>query len=718
MRSLSTRYGSYWWPRRKGQWPPAIFLSEDIVTRREYSSQAAKGKTCNPKEIDTVEALPTSLKVEKYMESEVLRTSLSTTSERVAQPFPRVDEEAFVGDLKEKDENAQGSAKLDSAISVGPLERGDRPPKADSEKKAISVSLSSRGGTPLKTLRGVAAETLTSDSEVQQTRSMIGSGQTGEQAAVLFPSGWLRDPKTTGNSAFSTPEPRRSDRGLNRTSSVTPSDSRPQGHIHTFPFAEIVPPRTADSSTTSMGGSKPRGTFQNSVDDADEIVEYSPLTVLNPELDAAFHEDTSHTSLDAPMTSFSDLRAEPGLELEEDLERDTALEQETELEMKLADRTIHILGMGAVGKYIAHSLASLPHAPPITLLMHRPLLIQQWHDEGAVIRLVKNGNIHVQSGFHVESSAPFQRVYSQQRFPGFGKNLEHSAEPPHSIIDTLIVTTDPNTTTSALSSIRHRLRSSSTIFLVQDGLGIVQKLNTAVFPDPDRRPTYVLGSISHKIVSTEHKFTIEEKSPGVISCAKLPFVSAKKLEREGPVTIRKDFSWSPQARNLVTTLARTPDFHTKTLGHKSFYVTQLEKLAVGAVIGPLTVAFDCSNDQLLYNYNISLSMKFLLKEISQIICSLPELATLPKIPVSFSAERLEWIVLSTIQKTGKNLSSMLQDVRAGKRTDIEFYNGYLNRRASELGIDCPRNHMLLHLVKGKAAIQSREENGYIPFEEE
>jgi 2-dehydropantoate 2-reductase len=120
----------------------------------------------------------------------------------------------------------------------------------------------------------------------------------------------------------------------------------------------------------------------------------------------------------------------------------------------------------------------------------------------------------------------------------------------------------------------------------------------------------------------------------------------------------------------------------------------------------------------LYNYNITLMMKFLLEEISQIIRSLPELASLPKTQANFSAERLEWIVLSTIRKTGHNLSSMLQHVRVGEKTDIEFYTGYLVYRAAELGIACPRNHMLLHLVKGKVANKSREVNAYIPFQEE
>src|SRR5438874_1470778 len=67
---------------------------------------------------------------------------------------------------------------------------------------------------------------------------------------------------------------------------------------------------------------------------------------------------------------------------------------EPEIEREPVSKTIHILGLGAVGKYIAHNLAGQPDAPLVTLLMHRPLLMQQWHDEGAAIRLLKNGKIY------------------------------------------------------------------------------------------------------------------------------------------------------------------------------------------------------------------------------------------------------------------------------------------------------------------------------------
>lgn len=372
------------------------------------------------------------------------------------------------------------------------------------------------------------------------------------------------------------------------------------------------------------------------------------------------------------------------------------------------NETIHILGMGTAGKYIAHALASNSHAPPVTLLMHNQATIQQWYDEGAAIRVLKNGKAHIQSQFSIELSAkPLSRQDEMmgRRRPG----------QVDSIIETLIVTTEPNVMLPAIASIRHRLRPSSTICLVSDGLGMMDIINAELFPDHSVRPTYVLGCMTHRLASTYRDFTIEEKITGGITVSKLPRMNAQDPER---VSVRRaDFSWSPQAKHLMTTLIRTPDLNTRAYGHKSFYKSQLRRLAIGAVIGPLSVAFDCSNDKLLFNYNISQTMHFLIREISRIITSLPQLRNLPRIRQDFDPVKLEAIIVSAIAQTGTNLSSMLQDVRAGRRTDINFYNGYLAKEAARLGIDCPRNHMLIHMVLGKQNAKSKELNDYIPFKD-
>jgi 2-dehydropantoate 2-reductase len=350
--------------------------------------------------------------------------------------------------------------------------------------------------------------------------------------------------------------------------------------------------------------------------------------------------------------------------------------------------------------------------------MHRPLLMQQWHDEGAAIKVLINGEYHAQTGFHVESSSNRWRQDSHQRFPGFGPNLEHSAEPPNTVIETLIVTTDVNTTLAALSLIKHRLRKSTTICLLQDGLGIMEKINQSLFPDPHDRPTYVLGRMSHDLKSTDRHFTIVERQAGTISFAKLAQVVEHKDGYFSPTIKREDFRWSPQARHLIHHLVRAPALNAKSLAHRSFLVTQLEHLVVGAVIGPLSVAYDCFNDQLLYDYNVSQMMRSLLYEICEVIFAFPELATYSSLEKRINVDKLEATIISCLKGSGKNMSQMLQDVRAGRKTDVEFYTGYLCQRAKESGIKCPTNHLLLHLVQGRQAIKSREKNMYIPFRDE
>jgi 2-dehydropantoate 2-reductase len=51
------------------------------------------------------------------------------------------------------------------------------------------------------------------------------------------------------------------------------------------------------------------------------------------------------------------------------------------------------------------------------------------------------------------------------------------------------------------------------------------------------------------------------------------------------------------------------------------------------------------------------------------------------------------------QATGANISSMLQDVLKGKRTEVDFINGVVARHGQELGIATPVNALLLDLIK-------------------
>jgi 2-dehydropantoate 2-reductase len=148
----------------------------------------------------------------------------------------------------------------------------------------------------------------------------------------------------------------------------------------------------------------------------------------------------------------------------------------------------------------------------------------------------------------------------------------------------------------------------------------------------------------------------------------------------------------------------------------SLLLYQLEKLALNAIINPLTALMDCENGEILYNYSFTRVMRMLLIEISSVICALPELQGIPGIENRFAPERLRSMVTKLANQTAKNTSSMLADVRSGKTTEIEYINGYIVRRGEELGIKCAVNYMIKHLVLAKQQMVKQRVSGAIPID--
>jgi len=66
-------------------------------------------------------------------------------------------------------------------------------------------------------------------------------------------------------------------------------------------------------------------------------------------------------------------------------------------------------------------------------------------------------------------------------------------------------------------------------------------------------------------------------------------------------------------------------------------------------------------------------------------------------------------------KTRENVSSMLADVRAGRRTEVEYMNGWVVRRGEEMGVRCVMNFMIKELVKGKQGMVQWELGEDVPL---
>ncbi len=114
------------------------------------------------------------------------------------------------------------------------------------------------------------------------------------------------------------------------------------------------------------------------------------------------------------------------------------------------------------------------------------------------------------------------------------------------------------------------------------------------------------------------------------------------------------------------------------------------KLLVNAGVNALTALLRVRNSDLLSSEHARSLMRMAVSEAERI-------AKKKKIRLSFddASEKVEAVCRST----GDNISSMLQDVFAKRRTEIDFINGAIFRLGQNLNIPTPINYLLYELVK-------------------
>ena len=124
-------------------------------------------------------------------------------------------------------------------------------------------------------------------------------------------------------------------------------------------------------------------------------------------------------------------------------------------------RSIHILGIGSLGKLVAHSLAASKSAPKVTLFFHRAELANQWDEAGGRIDVASEGRSNHRNSFKIERT--------------FESNIQHDGP-----IAYLIAATKTYTTTEALRPLRHRLNHDSTLLFLQNGMGMLTRFSTTL----------------------------------------------------------------------------------------------------------------------------------------------------------------------------------------------------------------------------------------------
>lgn len=118
-----------------------------------------------------------------------------------------------------------------------------------------------------------------------------------------------------------------------------------------------------------------------------------------------------------------------------------------------------------------------------------------------------------------------------------------------------------------------------------------------------------------------------------------------------------------------------------------------EKVAINAGINPLTAILNVPNGAIVETREVRQLMRDLVVEAAKVASTEG---------YRFSQSLVE-VAEEICQSTASNLSSMLQDIRAGKPTEIDAISGEIIRRATLASLPTPRTRVIYQLVRGLEA---------------
>jgi 2-dehydropantoate 2-reductase len=115
-----------------------------------------------------------------------------------------------------------------------------------------------------------------------------------------------------------------------------------------------------------------------------------------------------------------------------------------------------------------------------------------------------------------------------------------------------------------------------------------------------------------------------------------------------------------------------------------------EKVAVNSGINPITALLDIPNGQILNIPEARQLMRDLVVESVKVACTEG---------YRFDKSLVE-VAEATCEETKDNISSMLQDIRAQRRTEVDAISGEILRRAQLSALPTPRTRVVWQLLKG------------------
>lgn len=124
------------------------------------------------------------------------------------------------------------------------------------------------------------------------------------------------------------------------------------------------------------------------------------------------------------------------------------------------------------------------------------------------------------------------------------------------------------------------------------------------------------------------------------------------------------------------------------------YIRAWRKLLINCTINPLTALYEIPNGELIVHGVIRDLMRSIWEEA---------VAVAAREGVVSAMDTWEEL-LQVCRNTSRNRSSMLQDIEKGKKTEIDYLNGYIVERGKAFQLPVETNRALVSLIHGKEQI--------------
>jgi len=135
-----------------------------------------------------------------------------------------------------------------------------------------------------------------------------------------------------------------------------------------------------------------------------------------------------------------------------------------------------------------------------------------------------------------------------------------------------------------------------------------------------------------------------------------------------------------------------------------------ERMAMACGLLPLTALYGVTNGQFIKSTTSRDTMASVVKEASNVLIELDMVRS--GFDKSNVSQRLFEGLLERAESTSTHFSSMSRDIRIGRKTEIEYFNGFLVRQAKELKIPTPINSTLCNLLKIKTDMKPPTDSFY------